>query len=921
MHQNKKFNIKKSLITKAVVSALTLSSFAATAEEEQSTEATAAELDIITVTAQKRVQNVMEVPITVGAVSADTIEETGSITLSDIDKFIPGFEFDDGNMTQAGITMRGISSPNISVGGDPSSASFYDDIYMPRAAQNVIFSDMGRVEVLKGPQGTLFGRNAAMGVVNMVPNSPTEDFEGFVKGTFGTDELQRYEGMVNVPLTDSFYMRANALWNMQGGIVDNVADPAWNDEVDTWDLGERDHKAGRLSFLWEMSSATDFQLSYDFDDLAQAPPMAIGLSEYAYNGGQDIFGDKAANDVRNGIESRDMHAVTFKMNHAFSDEWSMKYVASYRAWETEAKQDEDGTADARRYLDTNNIEDSNIFYTELQVNYVSDRINAVTGFSYSKEDVSQTTELNVTSDTIATLVTGELNSAIDGVVQAGVAGQLGLDINTATQEQLDAAASAAFGPDVTFQSAVAAIKDIQGIEEMEHMWNPDEWSGTINALDAAAPELGLVNSLLGLFDQLGIPHGGAITPELVAATGNLTYDAISTQVPALVGSPNYYMPEVFGPGFGGLWYQETVSNTGDFTNWGVFADVDFAITDKWNVIGGIRYSNDNKKFTWDIPLNSFATVPVNSLIAAQGLPPIPIENLLLPEQYFALKPFGGVMAAEDSWDKITGRLVTSYKLNDDEMIFASYSTGYKSGGYDSLDPQLDANGVPQAFDPEDTANFELGYKAVLWEQVVANISGYYLQLSNQQVSVSSKEPGDTAAVPRIISIDRDLTGFEFDLRWMATDSLTLGVITEIRSTDSHFPEYYNSTGDLIEAQTTSSNAALNYTLTLDFMPDFGVGTTNFHMDYVFQENTNASNPGLEDYLLAIPEYFVDRQDLNMRLSWANDDDNIEIGLWGKNLLDKDYLTGGGGLAASELGTPVGRINRGLEAGIDLKYSF
>ncbi|WP_152593952.1 TonB-dependent receptor plug domain-containing protein [Thalassotalea sp. ND16A] len=75
-------------------------------------------------TAQKRVQNVMKVPVTVDTVSAETMKEPGSILLSDIDKFIPGFEFGDSSMTQAGVTIRGISSPDITVGGDPSQPRF-----------------------------------------------------------------------------------------------------------------------------------------------------------------------------------------------------------------------------------------------------------------------------------------------------------------------------------------------------------------------------------------------------------------------------------------------------------------------------------------------------------------------------------------------------------------------------------------------------------------------------------------------------------------------------------------------------------------------------------------------------------------------------------------------------------------------------
>ena len=850
------------LITKAIISTLLVAPVSLSAEEVTENND---EMEVVTVTAQKRVQNILKVPVTVASISADTIEESSSILLSDIDKFIPGFDFTDSNMTQAGITMRGISSPNISVGGDPSSAAFYDDVYMPRAAQNVIFSDMARVEVLKGPQGTLFGRNAAMGVVNMVPNSPAVDFEGFVKANLGSDNLQRYEGMINIPLANNFYMRANLLTNAQDGVVDNIARPAWNDKTSIWDLGERSHDAGRVAFLWDISSVTNLQVAYDFDALEQGPPMAIGFSEFAYGGGKDPFASKAKNDVRNGVEKRDMYGITAKLNHEFDDHWSMKYIASYRDWDTINRQDEDGTGDITRYFDTSNNEDSNIFYTELQVNYLSDKVNAVAGFSYSKEDVKQTTELNLTADTAARLITGELNDFIYGSIAQQVAGMIG--------GNSDANAAAAFGPGATFTGVVDSFYSDNGFP-MDHMWNADEWAGALNALGVADD----------IMTAIGLP-GVPLDESIVNFTGDLTYDIVSSQLG---------IAEVMGPSFTGQWWQESVNNTGDFTNWGIFADVDYKINDKWNLIGGLRYSKDEKDFTWLIPNTTFAQVRPG------------VSNLLF--QPVDLK-------ASDSWDKVTGRLVASYQIDDDQMLFGSYSTGYKSGGFDSLTPST------EAFEPEDTTNFEFGYKGILWNQVVANVSAYYLELDNLQRSIDSKVPGSSQAVPTIINEDREITGLEFDIRWMATDSLTLGVVSEIRSTDNISPDFYNGEGELIAATKTESDANLNYTLTLDWAPDFDHGTVNLHMDYVFLENTNDEEPGLEDYKKDVKAYFEDTSLLNARASWSNDADNLEIGIWGKNLLDERYVLSIGGLTADVLGTPVGRINRGLEAGIDIKYSF
>ena len=166
-----------------------------------------AALEEITVTAQKREQSALDVPITVDVFTATDIEQTGALTLRDIRDFIPGFEIGS-NPTQASIRVRGISSANISTGGDPSVATFYDEIYVPRAATTASFTDVARVEVLKGPQGTLYGRNAAVGVVSIVPNRPAAEDEAFVKSRIGNYDLMRLEAMGNVALSDSFFLLA-----------------------------------------------------------------------------------------------------------------------------------------------------------------------------------------------------------------------------------------------------------------------------------------------------------------------------------------------------------------------------------------------------------------------------------------------------------------------------------------------------------------------------------------------------------------------------------------------------------------------------------------------------------------------------------------------------------------------------------------
>ncbi|TRX55909.1 TonB-dependent receptor [Thalassomonas sp. M1454] len=890
MQNSSATKLKKKFLAKTIAAALIATPLVGYAAEE-SEEDKANIDDVIVVTAQKRSQNVMKVPVTVDSISAETIKQSGSIMLSDIDKFIPGFDFSDGDVTQAGVTMRGVSSPNISVGGDPSTATFFDGVYLPRAAQNVLFSDMQRVEVLKGPQGTLFGKNAAMGVVNMIPNAPQEEFEGFIKGSFGTDNLQRLEGMVNFGITDNVYLRINALNNTQDGYIDNVADSPLNMGEKVWDAGEKDHQAARVALKWDVSDKTNILLSYDWDKLDQAPGAAIGLSEYAENP-RDPFADTFANDVVNGGESRDMTATTLKFEHEFNDQWSMMFTTSYREWETNNRIDEDGTQDITRYLDTDNHEDSDIFYNELQVNYNSDKFNYVGGITYSKEDVHQTTYINVTTDTVARLVTGDLNGQVKGVVegevyngldQAGLIDMAGGDVDTAAALY---ACTLQGAPDptacigqVSFDDVVNQAYDDSGLE-MDHIWNADEWANTLMAM------------------------GMGVDADFVRQTGDLTYDLAALEFGEAL---------IFGPSFSGMMWSENFINNGEFTSYGIYSDFDFQLTDKWNVFFGLRYSEDEKDFSWEVSETQFAQVRPG------------VSNVLFPprEELWQSK----------TWSKTTGRLGTGYQINDDHMVFASVATGYKSGGFDSLNsPHSEADGsiiidpatgepVDVSFEPEESVNFEIGYKGVLFDSVRTTFAIFHNILDDRQTSKNSKQPDQAQALPTIVNEDMEIDGFELGMDWQVTDTFVTGFVTEVRSTDIETEEFYNDVGTLIPAGSSSSDTNTSYTLKADWMPDLGFGTTVVHLDYVFRENDRGAIIGEDEWVNEIPHYFDDTELLNARISWISESDAIEIGIWGKNLMDNRYSGAPGGRTKDILGTGYTSVNRGLEAGIDIQYSF
>ncbi|MCP4272247.1 MAG: TonB-dependent receptor [Gammaproteobacteria bacterium] len=856
---------------------------------------------VITVTAQKREQNIMKVPVTVDSVYSELIKQSGSVMLKDVDKFIPGFDFSDGDVTQAGATMRGVSSPNISVGVAPSTAIFFDGVYLPRAAQNVQFSDMERIEVLKGPQGTLFGKNAAMGVVNMVPNGPEEDFDAFFKGTLGTDNLQRFEGMVNLEVSDTLFLRVNGLSNIQTGFMENVADSALNTGEEVWDNGDKDHQAVRIALKWEKNAKTTVKLSYDWEQLDQAPIAAIGLSPFAENP-TNPFADTFANDVVNGGESRDMSAITLTINHEINDNWSMMFKSSFRDWKTNNRIDEDGTQDISRYLDTDNHEDSDIFYNELQINYNSERFNYVGGITYSSENIHQTTFISTSTDTVARLVTDEINSEIYNQVSLGVNGQLAafglVEIDTEGNiiggvYDADTAAAIAYctlqgAPDPTVCIGNVGYDDLVNSEylplEMDYMWDAQQWATTLSALT-----------------------GEDVSSDMVLVANGTPLDTYNLAA-QLFGDPT-----IFGPAYASMMWSENFINNGKFTSFGIYSDFDYKLTDQWNVFFGIRYSKDQKDFSWEVSETQFAEVRPG------------VSNVLFQPR--------AELWQSASWNKTTGRLGTGYQINDDHMVFVSYATGYKAGGFDSLNsPHNEDNGevlidpatgsvVDVSFKPEESENFEFGYKGILFGKVRTTFALFHNILDDRQVSKESLQPDQDYALPTIVNEDMVIDGIELGMDWEINEQLMTGFVTEVRNVDVETDAFYNSTGALIDAGTSSTDTNTSYTFRVEWLPIFDFGATVFHLDYVYRENANGLLIGEDDWVNAIPHYFDDTRLLNMRVSWINDEDNLEIGIWGNNLLDNQSVGSPGGRTKEILGTGFTSVNRGLEAGVDIRFSF
>ena len=772
-------------------------------------------LEEILVTAQKRQQQAIDVPIAIGTFSQRDIINTGALNLQDIDAYIVGFDAGGESFTQQGYRIRGISSPNISTGGDPSVATFYDDAYLPRAATTVAFADIDRVEVLRGPQGTLFGRNAAAGVVNMIPNAPSDTQEGFARLRAGNYNLMRLEGMINIPVSDTFSLRANALVNQRDGISENV-EPA------EFDAAEKGNWAGRIAMRWVPSEATTLQLAVDVDHFDQSPSMALGVSPFSLN--TDPFSGRYANDVIDGEETRDMWGITGKWFQDLNEQWSMTAIANYRDFETSNRQDEDGTADPTRYFDTNNIEDSDITYTEVRFNYNTARINAVMGATYSLENTYQRTEANALADSIARLVTQDFNA--------------GFGFN------------------------------------MDHIWNPDDYAVALSAV--------------------GIP----VTATEIQESGDFWYEFIS----GALGEPM-----LFGPSFEGEVWGEYIINEGEFENYGIYADVEYAISDRLSLTAGLRYSEDTKEFSWLIPPTTFAALRPG------------VSNQIFTDasgDYAAAATTPTV--AKDSWSKTTGRLVATYRLSEQLIAYGSVSTGYKAGGFDSLAIKTSL----EPLQPENSEQYEIGLKGDLFDgRLQVQLAVFDLTVDGRQRSVETRPPGQDNAIPTVINVDSGVQGVELNVSWLITEDLLFTALSTYREEENESEEFYDAQGELTQFD-SSSDTAGNYTLTLDWRPKLAAGNLLVRGEYIYAENTRDAddanyNPDFE----SISGYTDDRRLVNGRIAWSHPEDHWELALWGRNLTDEDRISGISQTTVAVFGTPIMRILDPRTFGVEAIYRF
>ena len=247
------------LSTATALSAVSLSGGAAFAQS--AAPANAAQLDEVVVTATRREQRLQDVPVSVTAVSGEALEKTNFREVSDLQYVAPNVTFSSTNAVAngGGYQVRGVGTQTYNSGVEQTVGLVIDGVVigLPRDPGATGFSDIERVEVLRGPQGTLFGKNASAGVIQLVSKNPRiGEFSGNLDASYGERDEQIVRGALNVPLGSTAALRLAAFHNSQDGAIPYV--------LHGGHVGDRDNNGVRGKLLWEPTENLSLILTGDY---------------------------------------------------------------------------------------------------------------------------------------------------------------------------------------------------------------------------------------------------------------------------------------------------------------------------------------------------------------------------------------------------------------------------------------------------------------------------------------------------------------------------------------------------------------------------------------------------------------------------------------------------------------------------------
>ena len=732
----KRFNLRHQCALGALAGAMAFAPSAASAQDTTTTEqdtdlVAAADVDdgnVIIVRAQGRDQTLSDVPVAVSAVTAETLQKSGVADIRDMNQVAPSLLISStGNESNGSARIRGIGTVGDNPGLESSVAVFIDGVYRSRSGNAL--SELGpldRVEILRGPQGTLGGRNSSAGLINIYTAPPEMDgFSGYGAFTYGNYDAIRVEGGINAPLGETVAARVDGVYFQRDGF--------YNDVVNDTRVNDRDRYLIRGQLLFEPTSDLSIRLVGDYSKKDEAccaatfvqpsfaplarlsddlPPTSAD-AKFDYPGSLTPALTSTANPIipvllALGQDPRALNQSTFNRDIYVTPGRSYQGETEDYGISGEVNWDFGNVTmtSITGYRDYSNFQGSDTDYTQVDILYRAPGPNAG-----AREFKTFTQELRFNGSL--------LDDRIDWLVGGFYA-----------NEKLETRDNLRFG---TQYGAFAPCRVVNAVNPA--LASPLS-TGCLSAGGRAA--LLAANGGAGAF--------GAATPLIFAGLDNLA------QINDLGGTGDVYNQKS--------------------ENFALFTHNIVHITDKLDLTLGLRYTNETKDFNASFG-NDNVICPQNrallgSLLGVPSLAGLAGGIISLSCQGNSTSELDGVSLADTrDEDQFTGTAILSYKATPDLLFYGSYSRGYKAGGF-NLDRS--ALTTPVAFnvntlDPtnlqfeEETVDaFEIGAKYQT-RQFGVSVAAFRQEFTNFQLNTFN---GSVFLVQNINACKDDLGGADRD---------------------------------------------------------------------------------------------------------------------------------------------------------------
>ena len=693
----------------------------------------------LVVTAEKREQNLQTVPVAISAYTAAKRQLIGIDSIQDMTNFTPGLEY---NSSTDRISLRGVGRLTNVLSADASVANYSDQIYETfavGAGASTLFLD--RVEVLRGPQGTLYGRNAIGGAINIISRHPTTTPYAEVRGTYENYNHYILEGAISGPITDHIQARLAGNFEQQtDGWTKNVV-PGVADEggvIKEFYLEEQ--------VQWQITDKLDFWEKVGFNQWANGAGGPGGTSEgWTPAPYPTFYSENAATQLNPGYGC---NPSTIAINIKNPSPYGCSNPAQQSPW-----------LEARAIPYQVNLPDAWTIAAHLTYHLPFADLKYVTG--------------GVNYHYILTGPSG-------GTFAQGY-------IAPITQ--------------FTIPSANPAGNLVINPQESFYYQEQNEfWSHEINLISTTPGPLQWVGGLYYYRQHYNQPV--------------YTQDFQQPQWNGPYRRPGFFCAAPQGNDGNGIGTNGVCAGQDDFrrfdnrpsvTNlsYAAFAQADYKLNDKFKFTGGVRYSHDNKHGSESVRILCFAVTacyaPATALgaatpavdltqlgtVVATGLEQVPAPGpnpVMLPTGVTGpttYSPTNGnspdgfaTRYYDANWSAVTGTAGVEWTPSSDALVYAKYSRGYKSGGYNigiftvlSFQPYTAAESVN---------SFEVGYKQTWFHQLSTDIAAFYYGYDNLQIpiTVNQSSGGLTQATTAFYNVPTAVSeGVELETTWQPTKNL------------------------------------------------------------------------------------------------------------------------------------------------------